>query len=431
MGWLALDVGTSGVKAAVLDEATGQPIAPVEKRSYALEQPVPHAMVIDPERLHAAVLDAARVAVRNQSVHGIGFSVFTPGLILLKADLQPLTPIITHLDRRARLSAKRVWQDCGDAFLNSNGNKPLPGGISALVWQELVQQSPEWHKQVRYFLHLNSWLALQWTGQTAFDPGNACFTGLTEWRSPRQWSAQWCDYFQIQLEWLPPIKDGSHTVGELRNELVSALGLPRSIPVKIGFADTSSAVCAAQLQLNEVLHVVGTTQVLACRTTQPVPSPSRLMRPLGLGNDFLHVAHNPVGGVALEWLYRLCFADVTESTYYADLLFQAMSRSTHVRLDPPYLGGDRLEIDARYAGLQNLSLSTDRMDVLIAVLQAMREGHKTAWHAMQFESNPHRIVLTGGGDRWVKRLLPEYTNVQVQMLEQASLLGVWSLFSAR
>ena len=48
---LALEVGTSAVKAAVLDGATGQLVSPVARTAYELDRPTPDAAEVPAERL--------------------------------------------------------------------------------------------------------------------------------------------------------------------------------------------------------------------------------------------------------------------------------------------------------------------------------------------------------------------------------------------
>ena len=99
---LALDVGTSSVKAAVLDVAAGQPVGPVAHAAYELEQPTPDAAELSPERLWGAVAEAARTSTRAiPDVQGVGLSCMTPVLVLLDADDKPIGKLWTHLDRRA------------------------------------------------------------------------------------------------------------------------------------------------------------------------------------------------------------------------------------------------------------------------------------------------------------------------------------------
>ncbi len=48
---LALDVGTSSVKAAILDVATATPLGPLARASYTLDYPTADAAEIPAERL--------------------------------------------------------------------------------------------------------------------------------------------------------------------------------------------------------------------------------------------------------------------------------------------------------------------------------------------------------------------------------------------
>ncbi|MFO0968392.1 MAG: FGGY-family carbohydrate kinase [Gemmataceae bacterium] len=432
---LALDVGTSSVKAAVLDAATGDHVGPIARCEYELDSPVLEAAEIPAERLWGAVTSAARQAVRHTGVvaggdvEGIGLSVMTPALVLLDKSDRPLFPIITHLDRRSRPAARQVQGEVGAEFLAETGNRPLPGGISALCWRQLVSEEPYLTHDVGAYLHVNGWLALRMTGEKGFDKGNACFTGLYDALTEHHWAPRWLNYFQVDPAWLPPVHSGDGTIGQVRSAVAAELGVPAGIPVKLGTADTSCAMLAANMGEGDLLHVVGTTQVLATIVRTPIPAAQRVTRYFGVGDLFLHVAHNPVGGVALEWLHKLCFRDVPSEAFYHEVIEEARCRRTRVTLDPPFLGGDRLQIEAHRAAFRDLELHTDRLDLLAALLQAMEKGHRDTLANLGPFGPYRRIILTGGGADVVKRLLPEYH--AVEPLEEGSLRGVAWLFQAR
>ena len=234
----------------------------------------------------------------------------------------------------------------------------------------------------------------------------------------RQWSKRWCDYFEVDRAWLPPVLDGGTTIGTVRSAVAAELGVPAGVPVKLGTADTSCAMLAAGMTANDLLHVVGTTQVLAVLTERPRPSERVLTRLLGVGPAFVQVAHNPVGGVALDWMRRLCFRDQSDQEFYERTIPAASERLTRVLLDPPYLGGDRLEIEAHRAGFRELTLAADRLDLLAAVLQAMIRWHGEELQALGVELTGRRIVLTGGGAEVVRRLLPDYAAAKVEIIEE-------------
>jgi xylulokinase len=429
MAILALDVGSSSIKAAVLDTATAEPIGSIARTVYELDTPCPDAAEVPTDRLWSAIRAAAHEALASGvPVEGVGLSCLMPALVLLDAADRPLTPILTHLDRRARPIARRVWQDVGPEFLATVGNRPLPGGISVLCYRHLVENDPRLRERVRSYIHANGWLGLHLTGVKAFDRANACFTGLYGTLTDRQWSSRWCDYFEVDRNWLPPVISGDETLGTLRPEAARELGLQAGLPVKLGTADTSSAMLAANMRPGDLLHVVGTTQVLAALTDRPVPAANRLTRLLGVGDSFIHVTHNPVGGGALSWLRELCFRDQDDHEFYGRLIALAGSRQTEAVLDPPFLGGDRLEIEAGRAAFRELTLATDRLDLLAALLTAMRRGHESALQALGLKSPIQRVFLTGGGADVVRTLIPAYKSTPVQMLEEGSLRGVARLF---
>jgi xylulokinase len=400
----------------------------VARVAYSLDQSTPDEATIALDALAHAIETAARQATERLDVAGIGVSCLTPGLVLLDAKQRPVLPVLTHLDRQARPTARNIWQECGTEFLASIGNKPLPGGISAIGYLHHRRLRPEMQDRVRHYLHINGWLALRWTGQAAFDRGNASFTGLFDTLGTHDWSPRWCNYFQVDRTWLPEVRSGDEVVGGLLPEVAERLGVRPGIPVKLGAADTSCAMLAAGMQPGDVLHVVGTTQVLACLTDHPAPSEHRLTRYLGVGPAFIQVAHNPVGGVALDWLHQLCFRDQSPAEFYQQTVIESIGQTTPVVLDPPFLGGDRLQIEPRLAAFNNLALNTDRLDLLRALLTGMRHHHEEAIKVLGAPWPPRRIFLTGGGADLVARLIPEYADWEVVRLEEGSLRGVATLF---
>ncbi|HYT87289.1 MAG TPA: FGGY-family carbohydrate kinase [Gemmataceae bacterium] len=426
---LALDVGTSSVKAAVLDVATARPVGTVAHAPYELESPTPDAAEVSPERLWTAVTAAAREAtLQAPEVEAIGVSCMTPALVLVGKDQKPLAPIWTHLDRRARGPARQTWQAVGAEFLSTTGNRPLPGGISAVCYRQQLETEPYLMQKVRHYLHVNGWLALHLTGEAVFDPSNASFSGLYNTMTDRQWSQRWCDYFEIERDWLPPVVDGRTVVGTVRSAVAGELGVPAGIPLRLGVADTSSAMLAAGMRSGDLLHEVGTTQVLAALTPNPQPSALRLTRLLGVGADFVHVTHNPVGGAALEWIHKLCFRDQDEKRFYERTIPEAQALKTRVTLDPAYLGGDRLEIESHRAAFRDLTVTTDRLELLAALLTAMVQQHRKALANLGVGERFARIFLAGGGAEVVHRLLPEYATAEVRTIEEGSLFGVARLF---
>src|SRR5204862_6586647 len=108
-------------------------------------------------------------------------------------------------------------------------------------------------------------------------------TGMFDNLTDQLGSPLWCGYFGVEPDWLPKVIDGPDTLGGLRDEVANAWGLSPGIPVKLGTADTSSAMLAAGMGPRDLLHSVGTTQVLGVLAESPRPDPRRLTRLFGVG----------------------------------------------------------------------------------------------------------------------------------------------------
>ena len=74
--------------------------------------------------------------------------------------------------------ARQTWAEVGPEFLRTAGNRPLPGGISAVCFKQQLADDPYLGHRVRHYLHVNGWLGYRMTGERAFDPANASFSGL-------------------------------------------------------------------------------------------------------------------------------------------------------------------------------------------------------------------------------------------------------------
>lgn len=438
MNILAIEVGTSAIRAAALDAATRE-----IRGAIAVVDVAHDASSSGAEELHAAKVWQATAAASRQAVQhsgiagqpghdiaGIGLSAFMPGLVLLGDDDQPLMPIWTHHDRRARPAARQVWAHVGHEFHATTGNRPLPGLVSALAWRQQHGADPYLSHRVRSYMHVNGWLALHMTGAKAFDPANACCTGLFGTLTDQSWSQRWCEYFQVESAWLPEIIDGGAAVGALRSAIASELGVPAGIPVKLGASDLGTMILAARLEPGDVLHVGGKTTTLATLTTSPKPGARRLVHRLGVGPLFVHRSCSPVGTDAFAWLHQLCFRDQSPAEFYESTVPLARQRTTRVSFDPPFLAGDAMEIEAHRAACRDLELTTDRLDVLAALLEGASRRHGEAFANLNLPGPPRRAFLIGDNVEMVRRLMVDDQNVRTQPVVADPLCGVAGLFAS-
>jgi len=283
------------------------------------------------------------------------------------------------------------------------------------MFRQVLNADPYRYRKVKTYLHVNGWLGLNMTGEKRFDPGNASASGLFNTMTDRRWSPRWLELFNLDPAWVPPVVDGSNDARHTAPHHRRRAGLPPGLPVKLGIPDISSAMLAARMKPGDLLHIVGETQVLASMIEKPIADARRITRLLGVGDSCLHVTHNPVGGESLEWLRQALFLDQAREEFYTHDNRGSLEAKTRVTLDPPYLAGDRLEIEAHRAAFRDVTLSSDRIDLLAALLNEMGRQHRKAIEALGAGDRFNRIVLAGDGADVVKRLLPEYAGAAVEI----------------
>lgn len=132
--FLGIDIGTSGVKAVVLDEAgsvVGQGVA-----ALSVQRPHPLWSEQDPDAWwHAttAAVQAIDPAVRR-SVRGVGLAGQMHGATLLDADDRPLRPAILWNDGRSFAECEAMERAVPD-LRKIAGNIAMPGFTAPkLLW---------------------------------------------------------------------------------------------------------------------------------------------------------------------------------------------------------------------------------------------------------------------------------------------------------
>jgi sugar (pentulose or hexulose) kinase len=428
---LAINVGVFWVKAAVLDVASLAPIGQTAVVSTELDRRLPSAE-IPAERLWSHVAAAAQKAASFQDgIEGIGLSCFTGGPILLDSADRPLLPIWLPHDSRSRSAARQVWADVGNEFLHTSGSRPLPGKISAVVFRQQHHEDNYLTHRTRSYFDLNGWLAFRLTREKFTDPAGACASGVFGTLTDRQWSPRWCEYFEIKQEWLPPVASADTTVGYLQPAVAAELGVPSGVPVKLGTDDIGTAALAAGMRSGDLLDIGGAgADLLVALADKPASDLERRTRLLGVDDTFLYVSDDPAGPRALEWIRGVAFQDQSLEQFTRQTIATAMNRRTPVTLEPANLCGDDLEIELHRASLRNLTIATDRIDLLAAVLNSVRDQHLRARANVGIREKSGRLFFADDTLQDFRIHLPGYAQSDVVDLQDAALRGIARLFAA-
>jgi sugar (pentulose or hexulose) kinase len=190
---LGLDVGTSAVKAAVLDRdlrEVGHGRAPTPWRR------VPTGAELSPDELLEAALAAAREALAaagGAPVAAIGVASMAETGVLLDRSGRPAVPSIAWHDTRGEAEAARLEADLGHAFGARVGLPPTP--VCTLAKYRWMRD--HWPEAVRgeRWLNVAEWIVLGLGGDPAAELSLASRTGFYDLHARRPWTdaLAWAD----------------------------------------------------------------------------------------------------------------------------------------------------------------------------------------------------------------------------------------------
>lgn len=410
MNLLGLDIGSSSVKAAVLHD--GRVRGKIVRETFKTR----HSGVkveVDPASLLEAV--AGAIGQLGKSAAGadlIALSVMSPAWIAMDAKGKPLTPIITHQDRRSTQIAIELERRIGkERFLHLSGNRPIPGGISVTTYAWYKQNEPRAFRKLDLVGHLNTFIHRQLTGARIVDPSNASFMGLYSTVDQSGWSDELCQAVGISRNVLPDIIESNQIGGKVTHSAARKFGLAQGTPVLAGIVDTSSAMLLSGASIGQLTNNCGSTDVLGLCANRAVPHERLLTRALGVGMKWMSVSTIAAAGSSIEWVKSQFFPDLKSSAFWKLVDDIANTRSKE---DPtggvcfePYLAGERTSVEQRRGAFTGLTLSTTRDQMLAAVIQALVKASADRlelFHDLHIPMR-RRVMLTGGSADGLANLL--------------------------
>jgi len=410
MNLLGLDVGSSSVKAAILRDGVVR--GKIVRRVFQTRlQGV--RVEVDTRSLLKAVADSISDLGRlAQAVDVIGLSVMSPAWVAMDKTGYPLTPMITHQDRRSVEVAIELERRIGrKRYLELSGNRPVPGGISVTTWLWYQRHQPQALRGADLIGHLNTFLHRQLTGARLIDPSNASFTGLYSTVSQAGWNPELCEAAAVSPRLLPEVMEADRIGGGITHAAASRYGLTQGTPVVAGIVDTSSAMLAGGAAIGQLTNNCGSTDVLGLCTDHAIPHERLLTRALGVGRKWMSVATIAAAGSSLVWMREQFFRDLPDVKFWklaTELAHAQAERGVgvpQVQFDP-YLAGERTSVEQRQASFSGLTLATTRQDMLDAVIDALAKASAARLELFRELGIPmrRRVLLTGGAQSGLAEL---------------------------
>jgi len=289
---LGIDLGSSSVKASVIDGETGNCLATAwhPKDEMKIIAHYPGWAEQEPEdwwsNLRTSILDCThQLGSNSKSIGAIGISYQMHGLVTIGNDGKVLRPSIIWCDSRAVRYGEKAFNALGSDFclsrlLNSPGNFTA----SKLAW--VKENEPELFARISKIMLPGDYIAMRLTGETV-----TTFTGLSEgifWDFRKNGlSTEIMDFFGFSKDLIPEQKESFSVQGRLLKSIASELGLPEGIPVSYRAGDQpNNALSLNVLEPGEVAATAGTSGVIYGVTDKTRFDPESRV------NTFLHVNHS-------------------------------------------------------------------------------------------------------------------------------------------
>lgn len=403
--FLALDVGTSGVK-AVLTDGEGS-LLDSAYRSYPLNALPDDGVEQDLDQIFAACLEASSELFSRSSsreVAGIALTAQMFNIVAVDEAGVPLAPMISWLDQRcepaaAALAARVSHEEQFELVSSVVTGKDM---VPRILW--LREHRPEVYAASRWLLDCKEALVMRLTGAAVTDHAGASAYRLYD-PATKDWHRTACERFGVDAAKLPAVRNASDLAGVLRDEVADHLGLPPGVPVYVGAGDVpASQLGSGAVRPGEAHLSLGTAAYFGLLLDRPLTDPAGQLGVLSHADPDLSILWLEIatGGAALAWVLRLLGLSVDGKVDYGHVerLVREAEPSMGALLCGPWLSGERVPVfdDNARASFSGLGLHHGPGHLIRAVMEGV--AYQMRWaleYGVDYGQKVSKIRVVGGG----------------------------------
>jgi xylulokinase len=269
--YLGIDIGTSGVKAVIID-ASGV-VVDQASRQLSVSRPHPLWSEQDPADWWAATNGAVSDLNRDlrKQLRSIGLAGQMHGATLLGSDHKALRPAILWNDGRSDAQCVALEHDIPDLG-RITGNRAMPG-FTAPKLQWVRENEPAIFDQIAKVLLPKDYVRLRMTGEFASDMSDSSGTLWLD-VAKRDWSDTMLAATGLERAHMPRLFEGTQATGMLRAELAEAWGMDRVLVAAGGGDNAAGAVGIGVVTPGDAFLSLGTSGVLFLANAVYTPHPA-------------------------------------------------------------------------------------------------------------------------------------------------------------
>ncbi len=402
--YLGIDVGTSEVKAVLVDQ--DQHLVAIGKAALDVQRPRPLWSEQEPDSWwRAAQAAVAQIqsghAAELAAVRGIGLSGQMHGAVLLDAGDRVLRPAILWNDTRSAEECAELERRAPE-MRRLTGNMAMPGFTAPkILW--VARHEPKVRRRTAMVLLPKDYVRLRMTGERVSEMSDAAGTLWLD-VAARDWSDTMLAATDLDRGNMPRLVEGTEPSGQLRPEVARAWGMGDGVIVAGGAGDNAaSAVGLGAVADGQGFISLGTSGVLFVACDGFRPNPDRGVHTFchALPGVWHQMAVMLSAASCLRWLTRVTGA-ADESALLAEVEELDPGAVVRAPLFLPYLSGERTPHNDPFAqgvwfGLRH---DTDRAALAYSVLEGVAFGLADGHLALREAGGAVTSVsLTGGGSR--------------------------------
>ncbi len=423
MSFIGIDLGTSSVKAVLVDDR--QSVLATATRELAVSRPSPFWSEQGPADWISATLEVLR-RLKDAAPEdfrrciGIGLSGQMHGAVLLDERDQPLRPCILWNDGRAAAECAE-FEAIAPKSRTITGNITMPGFTAPkLLW--VRKHEPDIFQRTRKVLLPKAYLRLVFTGEAIEEMSDASGTLWLD-TGRRDWSNRMLAATGLDRSHMPALVEGSQPAGRMRPELSQELGFDAPPLFAGGAGDNAAgAIGLGAVAPDSCFLSLGTSGVLWRTTAGFEPRAGSAVHAFchALPERWHQMSVHLSVAASLSWWAAV--SGQPEAALLGELGAQ-IERPSPV-LFTPYLSGERTphndpQLRGVFAGLGH---DTDRRAMTQAVLEGVAFAFKDGKEALESNASPiGETMAIGGGARsgaWLS-ILADVLNLPLRRYRRA------------
>lgn len=406
--YIGMDIGTSSLKSVLFDSEGRE----IKKSSYEYDIIVPRDGYAEENPLdfyNGAIKTLKEIS--QDGIKGIGLSGQMHGLIMLDKFDNILYNAIIWCDNRTEDEVEDIEKFGRDRLREITGNYPMPAfTLAKLLW--VKKNLKDIYEKIDKIMLPKDYIRYMLTGEFSTEYSDASGMQMMDLKK-EEYSKEILDFFGIDINILPPIKNSSEISGFLKEEIKKECHLSGDIFVAGGGGDQAcGALGSGIIEEGNVSITLGSSGVVFA----PINDTKGVDENMQIFHHIKHSKFHVMGvtngcGTSLKW-YRdfMCTLEKKEAEkekidpyVYLTKDIEKIDAGCGGLIYLPYILGERTpHIDTSATGsFIGLRANTDKSMIVRSIIEGISYSMKDCYNLIGIDSL--EILVSGGGaknDKW-------------------------------